>query len=90
MSRTTSHTLETTFEFDGENEHNIQLTYFYPPPTPQRGPSYSNAGEPPEAASVETIALEVDGAPATNDQFDIAQTSDSLWDKMIAHAEKNL
>jgi hypothetical protein len=32
----------------------------------------------------------VDGKPATYEQFDIAQTSDSLWDKMIAHAEKNL
>jgi hypothetical protein len=32
----------------------------------------------------------VEGKPATYEQFDIAQTSDSLWDKMIAHAEKNL
>lgn len=90
MSRTTSHTLETTFEFDGENEHNIKLTYFYTPATRQRAASYSNAGEPPEAPSIETISLEVDGKPATFEQFDDAQTSDSLWDKMIAHAEKNL
>ena len=90
MSRTTSHTLETTFEFDEEIESHIKLTYLYTPATPQRAASYSNAGEPPEAPEVETIALEVDGAPATNDQFDIAQTSDSLWDKMIAHAEENL
>ena len=90
MSRTTSHTLETTFEFDGENEHRIKLTYFYTPATRQRGPSYSNAGEPPAAPEVETISLEVDGKPATNEQFDDAQTSDSLWDRMIAHAEKNL
>ena len=87
MSRTTRHILETTFEFDEEIESHIKLTYLYTPATPQRGPSYSNGGEPPE---VETIALEVDGAPATNDQFDIAQTSDSLWDKMIEHAEQNL
>jgi hypothetical protein len=91
MSKTTRHTLETTFEFDGENEHNIKLTYFYTPPTRQRAASYSNAGEPPEEApEVETISLEVDGKPATFEQFDDAQTSDSLWDKMIAHAEKNL
>ena len=90
MSKTTSHILETTFEFAEEIESHIKLTYFYTPATPQRGPSYANAGEPPEAPEVETIALEVDGAPATNDQFDIALTSDSLWDKMIAHAEKNL
>ena len=90
MSRTTSHTLETTFEFDKEIESHIKLTYFYTPATPQRGPSYANAGEPPEGATVETIALEVDGAPATFEQFDTVQTSDSLWDKMIEHAERNL
>ena len=90
MSRTTRHILETTFEFDEEIEQNIKLTYLYTPATPQRGASYSNAGEPPEAPEVETIALEVDGKPATNDQLDDAQTSDSLWDKMIEHAEKNL
>jgi len=90
MSRTTSHTLETTFEFDGENEHRIKLTYFYTPATPQRAASYSNGGEPQEGASVETIALEVDGKLATFEQFDDAQTSDSLWNKMIAHAESNL
>lgn len=89
MSRTTSHILETTFEFDEEESH-IKLTYFYTPATPQRAASYSNAGEPPEAATVETIALEVDGKPATFEQFDTAQTSDSLWDKMIEHAERNL
>jgi hypothetical protein len=88
MSRTTSHTLETTFEFDEEIESHIKLTYFYTPATRQRSPSYSN--EPPEGASVETISLEVDGKPATNEQFDDAQTSDYLWDRMIAHAEKNL
>ena len=90
MSRTTSHTLETTFEFDEEVESHIKLTYFYTPATRQRAASYSNAGEPPEGATVETIALEVDGKPATFEQFDDAQTSDYLWDKMIAHAEKNL
>ena len=90
MSRTTSHILETTFEFEEEIESHIKLTYLYTPATPQRGASYANGGEPPEAQSIETIALEVDGAPANNEQFDIAQTSDSLWDKMIAHAEKNL
>jgi len=90
MSKTTSHTLETTFEFDEEIESHIKLTYLYTPATPQRVASYANGGEPPEAQSIETIALEVDGAPATNDQFDIAQTSDHLFDKMIAHAEKNL
>lgn len=90
MSKTTSHTLETTFEFDEEIESHIKLTYFYTPATRQRAASYSNGGEPPAAPEVETIALEVDGKPATNDQFDDAQTSDSLWDKMIEHAEKNL
>ena len=90
MSRTTSHILETTFEFDEEIESHIKLTYLYTPATPQRGALYANGGEPAEGASVETIALEVDGAPANNEQSDIAQTSDSLWDKMIAHAEKNL
>lgn len=90
MSRTTSHTLETTFEFEEEIESHIKLTYFYTPATPQRAASYSNAGEPPEAPEVETISLEVEGKPATFEQFDIAQTSDYLWDKMIAHAEKNL
>jgi hypothetical protein len=90
MSRTTRHTLETTFEFDGENEHNIKLTYFYTPGHAARGPTYDCGGEPPEGASVETISLEVDGKPATFEQFDDAQTSDYLWDKMIAHAEKNL
>ena len=90
MSRTTRHILETTFEFDGENEHNIKLTYFYTPATPQRGPTHDCGGEPPEAQSIETLALEVDGAPATFEQFDDAQTSDYLWDRMIAHAEKNL
>jgi len=90
MSKTTSHILETTFEFSEETESHIKLTYFYTPPTRQRAASYANGGEPPEGASVETISLEVDGAPATNDQFDIAQTSDSLWDKMIAHAENSL
>ena len=91
MSRTTSHTLETTFEFDEEIESHIKITYFYTRPTPQRAASYSNGGgEPPEGPSVENIALEVDGAPASNDQFDIAQTSDRLWDKMIEHAENSL
>jgi hypothetical protein len=90
MSRTTSHTLETTFEFDEEIESHIKLTYLYTPATPQRAASYANGGEPAEGASVETIALEVDGKPATFEQFDDAQTSDYLWDRMIAHAEKNL
>jgi len=90
MSKTTSHILETTFEFSEEIESHIKLTYFYTPPAPQRGASYANGGEPPEAPEVETIALEVDGKPATSDQFDIAQTSDSLWDKMIEHAENSL
>ena len=90
MSKTTSHTLETTFEFDEEIESHIKLTYFYTPATPQRSASYANAGEPPEAPEIETIVLEVDGKPATFEQFDIAQVSDSLWDKMIEHAEKNL
>ena len=90
MSRTTSHTLETTFEFEEEIESHIKLTYFYTPPTPQCAPSYSSGGEPPEGARVETISLEVEGKPSTFEQFDIAQTSDSLWDKMIDHAENSL
>jgi len=90
MSKTTRHTLETTFEFEEEIESRIKLTYFYTPATPQRAPSYSSGGEPPEGATVETIALEVEGKPATFEQFDDAQISDSLWDRMIAHAEQNL
>jgi hypothetical protein len=90
MSRTTSHTLETTFEFSEEIESRIKLTYLYTRPTPQRAASYANGGQPPAAPEVETISLEVEGKPATYEQFDDAQTSDSLWDKMIEHAEKNL
>ena len=80
MSDTTSHTLETTFEFDADSESKIILTYFYTPAVPERAPSYSNGGEPREPASVDIVTLEVDGSQATNDQHDIAQTSDILFD----------
>jgi hypothetical protein len=90
MSKTTSHTLETTFEFDEEIESNIKLTYFYTPAVRERGPSYASGGEPREPASVEIVTLEVEGSQATNDQYDIAQKSDILFEEMTEYAENNL
>jgi hypothetical protein len=59
----------TTHSFDGENDHDLVITYIYTPPSPARGPTYSCGGEPAGYTEVEVIAMLVDGIPATHEQL---------------------
>jgi hypothetical protein len=43
----------TTHSFDGENDHDLVITYIYTPPSPARGPTYSCGGEPAGYTEVE-------------------------------------
>jgi hypothetical protein len=71
--------------FDGENDHDLIITYIYTPPSPARGPTYDCAGEPPEYTEVEVISMLVDGVPATHEQLCQVDESTRLYEKMEIH-----
>jgi hypothetical protein len=74
-----------THSFDGENDHDLIITYIYTPPLPERGPSYDCAGEPAEYTEVEVISMLVDGVPATMEQLCQLDECTRLYEEMEAH-----
>ena len=83
-------TYKTTWSFDGENDHDLIITYIYTPPSPQRGPSYDSGGEPAEYTEVEVISMLIDGVPATHDQLCQVDENERLYEEMEIHAADNL
>jgi len=79
-------TYKTTWSFDGENDHDLIITYIYTPPSPAHGPSHDSGGEPGEYTEVEVISLLIDGVHATHDQLSEVDECERLYDKMSAHA----
>ena len=75
-------TYKCTHSFDGENDHDLIITYIYTPPAPQRGPTYSCAGEPAEYTEVEVISMLIDGVPATHDQLSEVDENTRLYEAM--------
>ena len=78
-------TYKTTWSFDGDNDHDLIITYIYTAPSPARGPSYSCAGEPAEYTEVEIISLLIDGVPATHDQLCEVDENTRLYEAMEIH-----
>ena len=78
-------TYKTTWSFDGENDHDLIITYIYTPPSPQRGPTYGCAGEPAEYTEVEVISMLIDGVPATHDQLCQVDENERLYEEMEIH-----
>jgi len=78
-------TYKTNHSFDGENDVELEITYEYTPPSPQRGPTYDCAGEPPEYTAVEAISLLVDGVPATHDELCQLDECTRLYEEMETH-----
>ena len=79
-------TYKTTWSFDGENDHDLIITYIYTPPAPQRGPSYDSGGEPAEYTEVEVISMLRDGVPATHDQLSEVDECGKLYEAMENYA----
>jgi len=76
-------TYKCTHSFDGENDHDLVITYIYTPPSPARGPTYSCAGEPAEyTAEVEVISMLIDGVHATHDQLSEVDENTRLYEEM--------
>ena len=78
-------TYKCTHSFDGENDHDLVITYIYTPPSPARGPTYDCAGEPQEYSEVEAISLLVDGVPATMEQLCQLDECTRLYEEMEIH-----
>jgi hypothetical protein len=78
-------TYKTAHSFDGENDHDLIITYEYTPPSPARGPTYSCAGEPAEYTEVEVISMLIDGVPATHDQLSEVDECERLYEEMEIH-----
>ena len=76
---------KTTHSFDGENDHNLIITYIYTPPSPARGPSYDCAGSPAEYTEVEVISMLVDGVHATMEQLCQVDENTRLYEAMENH-----
>jgi hypothetical protein len=55
----------TTHSFDGENDHDLIITYIYTPPSPARGPTYDCGGEPAGYTEVDVMGVMVDGRAST-------------------------
>ena len=79
--------LTTTFSFDGENDHDIVVTFDYTPPRRERGPTYDCGGEPAEPAGIEYGDITVDGIPATSAQADAVMESDSIYEACCEWAQ---
>ena len=75
----------TTHSFDGENDHDLVITYIYTPPSPARGPTYDCGGEPAGYTEVEVIAMLVDGIPATHEQLCQVDECTRLYEEMKIH-----
>jgi hypothetical protein len=78
-------TYKTTWSFDGDNDHDLIITYIYTPPSPARGPTYSCAGEP-AYTEVEVISMLIDGVHATHDQLSEVDECERLYEAMEIHA----
>jgi hypothetical protein len=78
-------TYRCTHSFDGENDHDLVITYIYTPPSPPRGPTYSCGGEPAEYTEVEVISMLVDGVPATHDELCQLDECTRLYEEMEIH-----
>ena len=74
--------------FDGDNDVELDITYTFTPGQPERGPTYSCAGEPAVEPDIEILTLTVDGRPATGDELDQAICCERLWHKMREEAER--
>ena len=85
MGRKMKLTYNGTHSFDGENDHDLVITYIYTPPSPARGQTYDWAGEPPEYTEVEVISLLIDGVPATHEQLCQVDESTRLYEEMEIH-----
>lgn len=79
--------LTTVFSFDGENEHDIVVTFDYTPGQREIGPSMNDPGSPAEPPEIEYGDITVDGIPATSTQSDQIIESDSIWQKCIDWAQ---
>ena len=75
----------TTHSFDGENDHDLVITYIYTPPSPARGPTYDCGGEPAGYTEVEVISMLVDGIPATHEQLCQVDECTRLYEEMKIH-----
>ena len=75
-------TYKCTHSFDGDNDVELSILFEYTPPAPQRGPTYSCAGEPAGYTEVEVISMRVDGVPATHDQLCDVDTNTRLYEEM--------
>jgi hypothetical protein len=75
--------LSTVYSFDGENEHDIVVTFDYAPGQRETGPSYASGGEPGCPAEIEYGDITVDGIPATRNQADQIMESHSIWQKCL-------
>jgi hypothetical protein len=79
-------TYKCTHSFDGENDHDLIITYIYTPPSPARGPTYDCAGSPAEYTEVEVISMLRDGVPATHDQLSEVDECERLYEAMENYA----
>ena len=78
-------TYKCTHSFDGENEVELEILYEYTPPSPQRGPTYSCAGEPAEYTEVDVLGVMVNDRAATSDQLCDVDTNTRLYEAMEIH-----